>query len=229
MSASVRIAAQAATVFAGSIVGVVALADSAREHDGVPAHLDTRLATDAVDDRSGLLSHVARLLTLLGSEVVVGVLALLLIIVLLERRGPFHAMCVAVAVAASASLTVAVKLLVARDRPGAGIRLGPVDSSYSFPSGHTLNSTVFLGLVVILLVPTLNARRQRITVIGAAVSLAFGIGLSRVYLGYHWASDVAASWLLAIALLTLVDVSRRRWEHGRDARGVVRRQSGRSA
>ncbi len=153
MSAPVRLAAQAATVFAGSVVGVLALADSAREHDGVPARLDTQLATDAVNARSGLLTHAARFLTLVGSEVVVSALALLLIIVLLERRGPFLAMCAAVAMAVSASLTVGVKLLVARDRPGAGIRLGPVDSTYSFPSGHALNSAVLIGLVVLLFVP----------------------------------------------------------------------------
>ncbi|VXA93888.1 phosphatase PAP2 family protein [Aeromicrobium sp. 9AM] len=217
MSAPVRLAAQAATVFAGSVVGVLALADSAREHDGAPARLDTQLATDAVNARSGMLTHAARLLTLVGSEVVVSALALLLVIVLLERRGPFLAMCAAVAMAVSASLTVGVKLLVARDRPGAGVRLGPVDSTYSFPSGHALNSAVFLGLVVLLFVPLLHPRRQRITVRCSLALLAFGIGVSRVYLGYHWASDVVASWLLAAAVLALVAVVSKTWGHGPDS------------
>ncbi len=217
MRASARLAVLAAPLFVGPITAVVALADSAREHDGVPAQLDAQVATDAVDARSGLLTHTARLLTLVGSEMVIGVLALLLMIVLLERRGPFYAACAAVAMGTAASLTVGVKLLVAKERPGANIRLGPVDSSYSFPSGHTLNSAVFLGLVVILLVPTLHARRQRIAVTGAAVLLAFGIGLSRIYLGYHWASDVAASWLLATALLALVVVVSRIWGREHDS------------
>lgn len=216
MSAPVRLATQAATVFAGSIVGVLALADSAREHDGVPARLDAQVATAVVNARSGLLTHAARLLTLLGSEVVVSALALLLVIVLLERRGPFLAMCAAFAMAVSASLTIGVKLLVARDRPGAGIRLGPVDSTYSFPSGHTLNSAVLLGLVGILFVPLLHPRRQRIAVTCGLALLAFGIGLSRVYLGYHWASDVAASWLLAAALLALVAVVSKTWDREPD-------------
>lgn len=213
MSAPARLTFMAAAMVVGPLAGVLALADSAREHDGVSASIDPRLAVDAVTMRSGPLTAAARLLTFVGSEVVVGVLALLLVVVLLERRGPFFAMCVAVAMAASASLTVGVKLVVARHRPGADTRLGPVDSSYSFPSGHTLNSAVLLGLVVILLVPLLRSRSRRIAVDGGLALLAFGIGLSRVYLGYHWASDIAASWLLAIALLALVAVANRAWEH----------------
>ncbi len=108
----------------GPIAGVLALADSAREHDGVAARIDPRLAADAVDIRSGPLTAAARLLTFVGSEMVISVLALLLIIVLLERRGPFFAMCVAVAMAVSASLTVGVKLLVERAPPRRGHSAG---------------------------------------------------------------------------------------------------------
>ena len=213
MGAPTRLTFLAATMVIGPIAGVLALADSAREHDGVSARIDPRLAVDAVDIRSGPLTAAARHLTFVGGEMVISVLALLLIIILLERRGPFFAMCVAVAMAVSASLTVGVKLLVDRARPGADIRLGPVDSTYSFPSGHTLNSAVFLGLVAILLVPLLHSRSRRIAATSCLALLAFGIGLSRIYLGYHWASDIAASWLLATALLVVVAVVSRTWEH----------------
>ncbi len=70
-------------------------------------------------------------------------------------------------------------------------RLGPVDSSYSFPSGHTLGSAVLLGIVLLLLVPMIRARAPRVVATAGITALALGIGLSRVYLGYHWASDVA--------------------------------------
>lgn len=203
--------AMPAALVAVPVASVLALADSAREHNGISASVDPRIAADALDVRTGMLTHISWLLTLLGSEVVVGALALLLAIVLLERRGPFYAGCAAAAMAVSAALTVGVKLAVERARPGEASRLGPIDSSYSFPSGHALNSAVLLGLVVLLLVPLIEARWKRIAVgVGAGV-LAFGIGLSRVYLGYHWASDVAASWLIAIALLTLVGTAIRVW------------------
>jgi membrane-associated phospholipid phosphatase len=196
-----------AAVFAATVSGVLVLADSAREHDGVSANLDPRVAADVLDARAAVLTHAAKLFTLLGSEPVVGALALLLVVLLLERRGPFLAGCAAGAMAVSAALTVGVKLLVERARPGAVDRLGPLDSSYSFPSGHTLNSAVLLGLVTLLLIPLIRARGRRIVAVIAAGSVAVAIGLSRVYLGYHWASDVLASWLIAVAILACVRIA----------------------
>ncbi|MGA8988039.1 phosphatase PAP2 family protein [Aeromicrobium sp.] len=201
--------------------GVVTLADSAQEHDGMSARIDPQLATDALNARTGIWTQLAHLLTFLGSEVVVGGLAMVLVIVLLKRRGPFVAGCAAAGMGLSIALTVILKSVVQRARPGGLYRLGPVDSTYSFPSGHSLNSAVLLGLFVILLVPIIRARSVRIAVGGGALLLAAGIGLSRVYLGYHWASDVLASWLIATALLTIVALAAR---IGRPA--GVRHQSG---
>lgn len=185
---------------ASATTGVLLLADAGRERDGV-ARLDPRIASSVLDIRTDPLIHLAHALTLLGSEPVVGTLAVLMFIALLERRGQVFAAIAAAVMTASVGLTVAVKLLVERPRPGALDRLGPVDNSYSFPSGHTLNSTVFLGLAVILLVPLINGRGRRAFATAGAALLALGIGWSRVYLGYHWTTDVVASWLLAAALL----------------------------
>jgi membrane-associated phospholipid phosphatase len=192
--------ATAALAAAAATSGVLVLADAGRERDGV-ARLDPHVASGVLDTRSGPLTHLAHALTLLGSEPVVGTLAVLLFIALLERRGQVFAIIAAAAMAVSVGLTVGVKLLVERPRPGAADRLGPVDHSYSFPSGHTLNSAVFLGLAVILLLPLIHRRALRLTAMVGAGVLALAIGWSRIYLGYHWTTDVIASWLIATALL----------------------------
>ena len=219
-------AALRAALVTTPIVAVLLLADSAREHDGVSAQVDPRVAADVVDARTTVLTGLARLLTLIGSEAVVGALALLLVTFLLKRRGRFVAGAAAAAMATSAALTVGVKVLVERTRPGAVDRLGPVDASYSFPSGHTLNSTVFLGLVALLVIPMVRARRRRIVAVVGCIALATAIGLSRIYLGYHWTTDVVAAWLIAIAILALVHVAIA-VDGGRNRAAVpVRRRSG---
>lgn len=190
----------AALTAAAATTGVLVLADAGRERDGA-ARLDPHVAAGALDIRSGSLTHLAHAFTLVGSEPVVGTLAVLLFVVLLERRGQSFAIIAAVAMTISVGLTVGVKLLVERPRPGAVDRLGPIDHSYSFPSGHTLNSTVFLGLAVILLLPLIEAQSRRAAAVVGATLLALAIGWSRIYLGYHWATDVIASWLLATVLL----------------------------
>jgi membrane-associated phospholipid phosphatase len=182
--------------------GVVALADGAREHDGL-SRLDPVTAADVLKMRTPALTELAHGFTFLGSEVVVGCLAVLTLVTLLARKRFTHAATFAVAIGGSAFLTVAVKLLVARPRPGAGDRLGALDTTYSFPSGHTLNSTVFLALLVWLLWPTAK-HAGRIALVTVAIVMAVGVAASRVYLGYHWLTDVVASGLVALAWLSLV-------------------------
>ncbi len=91
-----------------------------------------------------------------------------------------------------------MKLLVARPRPGRVDRLGDLDTTYSFPSAHTLNSAVLLALVGWLLRPSLRYAGRTVLVTAAAV-LAVGVAASRVYLGYHSLTDVLASGLVATA------------------------------
>jgi undecaprenyl-diphosphatase len=103
----------------------------------------------------------------------------------------------------AAALTLGVKHVLTRHRPPSGLVVGPVDTGFSFPSGHTLFSTVFAGMVVVLLVwPT--ASRLRRTVAVAVASLAsLAVGATRVYLGYHWTTDVIAGWVLGVAVIAV--------------------------
>ena len=197
--ASTAVLAGVATL---ATVGVAWLADAAREHDG-PSRLDPVAAADVLRIRTPTLTELAQALTLAGSEVVVGALAAVALLWLVVRREPGRAAVVATAIGGSAVLTVAVKMLVGRDRPGAVDRLGALDTSHSFPSGHTLNSAVFLAVVVWLLWPV-APRLARGCLVATAAVLAVGIGASRLYLGYHWLTDVIASGLVAIAWLSLV-------------------------
>ena len=195
-------------VVAGAVValfatlGVVALADAAQEHDGV-SRIDPTTAAEVASGRSAALTALAHALTFVGSEVVVGAAAVLLLLVLLVRRDLDRAVVLGAAMCGSAVLTYVIKVVVERPRPGAADRLGPADSSFSFPSGHTLNTTVLLALACWLAWPFL-ARGARPVLAGAAAALALGVGASRVYLGYHWLTDVVASTLVAAAWLAVL-------------------------
>ncbi len=114
--------------------GVVGLADAAGEHDG-PSRMDPVLSAGVVSHRAPTLTHVAEAFTFAGGELVVGVLAVTVCVWLVLRGDLVRAATFALGIGGSAVLTVLVKLVVARARPGAAIRLGPPDTSYSFPSG----------------------------------------------------------------------------------------------
>jgi len=101
-------------------------------------------------------------------------------------------------------LNVAVKIIVHRQRPSADLVdvFAPLDD-YSFPSGHVLLFTVFLGFLLFLvytLMPRSWMRTCGLGVLGLLIAL---VGLSRVYLGQHWPSDVIAGYLLGSLCLAL--------------------------
>ncbi|HEY0086944.1 MAG TPA: phosphatase PAP2 family protein [Allosphingosinicella sp.] len=88
-------------------------------------------------------------------------------------------------------LVTLLKLLFGRARPDPLGHLDPV-STLSFPSGHSTNSmTLGLGLALLLASPS-----HRKPAVAAALVFAFAVGATRLVLGVHWPSDVAAGWAL---------------------------------
>lgn len=194
-----RVLAAAGITLLG-VAAAIGLLDGVLERADLAAY-DPAVSAAAVELRSPVVTGVARALTFFGSAAALVPLTLLLIGGLLLRRRWPAAVVVLAGMSASLLLTIALKGLVGRDRPPAVDVLGPESTGYAFPSGHTLNSTVFLGLVAGLLLMWLRPTWVRaVAVVGCAVT-AVGVGLSRVYLGYHWLTDVMAGWSIGLAVL----------------------------
>ena len=85
----------------------------------------------------------------------------------------------------------------------------PYEYAFSFPSGHTLNSTVIAGVVAYLLLRRLRTTWARALTVVLACVWAVVMGLSRVFLGHHWLTDVVFAWLLGTAWLALIITAHR--------------------
>ena len=110
----------------------------------------------------------------------------------------------AAALAGSLAWTIAIKTLVARQRPAGWMVAGPVAQGYAFPSGHTLNVGVLAGVATALVFWRVRSAAVRVAVTLGSGALVLAVGASRVYLGYHWLSDVVAGVLVAIGWLALL-------------------------
>jgi undecaprenyl-diphosphatase len=95
-------------------------------------------------------------------------------------------------------LSASIKVLVGRARPEVVPHLIPVHDA-SFPSGHALVSAVTYLTLGMLLASVQKRRCAKLYVMGVAICLTLLVGLSRIFLGVHFPSDVLAGWLLGAA------------------------------
>lgn len=127
-----------------------------------------------------------------GVDVLTIVVVVTLGALAIERLWLTAALALAATVSGTLAVTIA-KHLVGRARPDVVEHLVTVHSM-SFPSGHSANSAIVYLTLAMLLTQVIQRRALRRYVVAVAVLLVSAIGLSRVYLGVHWPSDVLAGW-----------------------------------
>ncbi|WP_370562606.1 phosphatase PAP2 family protein [Luteimonas salinilitoris] len=115
-----------------------------------------------------------------------------LVVVLLALRRYREGVFAAIALGGSALLNIAVKQVFARERPALWESIAP-EATYSFPSGHAMGSMSLALVLVLLAWPT----RWRWPALAAMAVFVPMVGLSRVYLGVHYPSDILAGWAAA--------------------------------
>jgi undecaprenyl-diphosphatase len=121
------------------------------------------------------------------------------------RREWRAAIALALSSGGGVALSNLLKVIFHRGRPATVVEFIP-HPSWSFPSGHALNSVVSYGFLAVLLLDRIADRRKRIAVVTAAAIMILLIGFSRLYLGVHYLSDVTGGWIAGAAWL-LVCVS----------------------
>lgn len=144
---------------------------------------------------------VAEVTALGGYPILVLLVGAVIGFLLIARKlGP--ALFVFVSIVTGTAVSQALKLLYDRPRPDIVDHLVSTHTA-SFPSGHaTMSAVVYLTLAA-LIVRLVESAAVRAYVVCVAVLLTFLVGMSRIYLGVHWPSDVAAGWALGSAWAAL--------------------------
>jgi membrane-associated phospholipid phosphatase len=139
------------------------------------------------------LDDLAITLTQLGGVLCVTVTVGLIIFGLIQQRQPRNALLLALIVGGAGILNLILKLLFQRTRPDLWEAI-TTELTYSFPSGHAMASSALAYALIILLWRT--KWQAAALIIGIGYILV--IGLTRVYLGVHFPSDVIGGWIISL-------------------------------
>lgn len=202
-----------ASVALGVMIALTSVAEEVYEaviESNGAAWLDQPALDLALGWRSPGLDSAVTTFTDIGGPVVMPLLATTIVLALAGLARSWTPVLVAlVAAAGSLLLTVVGKDLVGRARPPRELAVPPYEVSPSFPSGHTLNATVLTAIVVHLVLVRVTVRWQRVLVVSVGAVFVLAMGLSRVFLGHHWLTDVVAAWTIGLAWALAVIVAHR--------------------
>jgi membrane protein DedA with SNARE-associated domain/membrane-associated phospholipid phosphatase len=188
------------------------IAEDVIHHDPI-TQFDIELAHALHGYSSAAVLTIANTVTLAGSPGVILPLALVVGAILIQKRQWVFLVGWLTALAGGAALDAALKMLFRRPRP---VWEDPwaLAHGWSFPSGHAMGSLVTYGMIAYLAVATQKQWSVRVPVIGAMTLLIVLIGLTRLYLGVHYFSDVvggyAAGAVWLASCISGCEVARRR-------------------
>ena len=144
------------------------------------------------------MTNIVKILTSLGSALVVIILTIVLFMAIKNKR---IAVSIVINLIVITILNNLLKIIFLRPRPNVNNLI--LESGYSFPSGHSSTSMAFYGYLIYLIYKYVNNKKIKISLIIFLSLVIVAIGLSRIYLGVHYASDVLGGFLLAIVYLII--------------------------
>jgi undecaprenyl-diphosphatase len=168
---------------------------------GATSQADAHVSNAVHAQANGVLDVVMLATTTLGYIPEITLIVVAVALFSLRDRRRLEAIVVTGLMTGEGALDAALKLAVHRGRPHP--EWAVVISGFSFPSGHAMATTCLLGMLLWLCwAQSTTLMRWLLSI--AALVLLLGVGLSRVYLGAHYASDVVGGWLAGLAWLGAV-------------------------
>jgi undecaprenyl-diphosphatase len=189
------------TVAIGTLIFFAWLADEVLE--GETQHFDevTRVAVHHL--ASPIMTSLMRGISFLGSTIFLTIATALVVFLFTRRHWRREAILFAITMGGAAILNTTLQLAFQRPRPVPYFNLLPPES-YSFPSGHSLASCCFYGALAAIVTARLKRKRARMIVWVSSIAMFLLIGLSRIYLGVHYTTDVIAGFSAALIWIMVV-------------------------
>lgn len=149
--------------------------------------------------RSNNMNEIVKVITNIGGTIVIGVVTIISLFIFRNKK---INICIVLNLLGIVVLNnVIIKNIIGRDRPN-GINI-ITEAGKSFPSGHSAVSMVVYGYLIYLTYNYVNNKKIKYLLISILSILILVVGLTRIYLGVHYTSDVLGGYLLGIVYLLL--------------------------
>ena len=143
-------------------------------------------------------TYVMTFISHLGSATILILICIILYILLKDKK---MALIIMLNLAIVYLLNVIIKMIIARPRPDI-LRL-VYETGYSFPSGHAMVATGFYGFLIYIANKKIKNKALRRCITFLLTLLIFLIGISRIYLGVHYATDIIGAFMIGIIYLVI--------------------------
>ena len=152
---------------------------------------------------SEMTTKFMKVFTFLGSTPFIILLCVLVFVILIYKKQKEYAYkCVGILVI-STLINNIVKVIVRRPRPE---YITVVENTFSYPSGHTMASVTLYGFLIYFILKSKISKTYKIIFSVILGIIPVLVGISRIYLGAHYFSDVFGGALLSIMLLSSIDI-----------------------
>lgn len=175
------------------------LGDSILEKEAIS--FDVTITHFIYSFRNPVITQTMNTISFFGGEIFLGI-AIILIILFLLRKRKRDGIVFSFILIFGIGLNLLLKYLFHRPRP----HLMPLvhETSYSFPSGHSMNSFIFYTCLSFFIFRNIKNKKLRIILYSLSGGLIFLIGISRIYLGAHYPSDVLAGYIAGLCWFVVV-------------------------
>lgn len=188
------------------IIGITFLALTALVWTGNTKALDTAIFNGIISVKNSILTSILFCITNIGSAtgvlIILGVILLIMIILKKKEYIPYYKYLLLNVFLGAGAMKV-IKSIVQRPRPEwRWIK----ESGYSYPSGHTICSVMLYGTLILIVSRLLkNNKKSKNSLIVFFSVMAVLIGISRIYFGVHYFTDVLGSMIMGSALLVVTN------------------------
>lgn len=161
--------------------------------------LDSLVAHFFLSLRTPLLTQAFELITMLGAPLTTTIITIIVATIIYKKHRAYIIPLLTTAIGAGLTIYT-TKIFFHRLRPLDALI---TEKSFSFPSGHALISIALYGLITYIIYRNYQKKSQKITIASIGTLLILLIGISRLYLGVHYFSDVIGGYFIGSIWLTI--------------------------